>query len=603
MAPSSSSNRMDERTPLKQESPSKRDEEALILTESTTEGLEYAVEQTGISIVRNVIEEEDEGQDSREVDQQSRWLQESREKHASLHWLRRPGLAVVCGMLTIISCAETMIMSPIIVLSLRKVCENAAPITDIDGSKHCDSGQAQKIFSEITALVLVISGVCGTLVSGKLGELSDRFGRLFVFRYLTVVRLLATLFTLYTVLPSTPYSRTAMTMANCTGALGGNLLALVANGNSYISDVTEPGERTAAISILMSCLYASFGLGPILGSLATKVFKTPFTPFYTAAVLMISCLVVNITMMTEPRHVNALEKSQHDFRKRKQSFESMRSSHSTSSARNEGRYRLMQFLDLLSPLKKVWLPPSAKGSLIPRFTVITLLVMDIFFVVASSGMMNPLILLATYLYNWDSVKLGNFISFVGFGKAAILLIPGPLVLHWLKKRHTVLDKSVDFIDLTVLRISSFFVVLSVFSVFMGSQEFAIYLFAFCQNLSALLSPTIQAAIIKYCSPSSLGQVFGAIALIRNLSSLIFPPLLLSIYSRTVTTNPKLFLLVPLVMSAACFGLCFCLRVVHDTALLRRPSEVSATPATLDISSDRRPSTAKSLRQPRPSATA
>ena len=88
------------------------------------------------------------------------------------------------------------------------------------------------------------------------------------------------------VLPSTPYHKWGLIAAMASPALGGNMLALIANGNSYISDIVEPEMRTLGISVLMSSIYGSIGVGPLVGSTAIRLSGgNAFIPFYIAVAL------------------------------------------------------------------------------------------------------------------------------------------------------------------------------------------------------------------------------------------------------------------------------------------------------------------------------
>lgn len=239
-----------------------------------------------------------------------------------------------------------------------------------------------------------------------------------------------------------------------------------------------------------------------------------------------------------------------------------------------------------------------------RYTVLTLVALDVLFMVSTAAMIVPLVLYSTYQFHWGSVKLGYFISFVGIGRAIVLLALSPLFLVLLKKRYARLDNSIDSVDLISLRLGMLSVIVSIAVTYIWDEQRGVSLlvFALFQDLSAIFSPTLQATVVKYCSKSSLGEVFGAIALVRSASMLVFPPLLLAIYAKTVATRPKLFMIIPLCASIAAFGLTFLLRIVTDPELLRRPSQASLRASdpsnpTSKGSQDRRASTAKQLRVP------
>ncbi|SCU96135.1 LAFA_0G04500g1_1 [Lachancea sp. 'fantastica'] len=557
------------------------------------EGLETAVEHTGEVILSNTVG----GTDSNE----GRWFKESQVHHSRFGW-RKPGVEILCFVIGLISFAESLTLSPTIVMSVEKSCEVAMR----DGV--CDRAQAQRVFSEIQSVRMLLAGTVSTLLAGKMGELSDRFGRKPILQYIGLVRLVSVVAIMYTILPQTRFSRTGIMLANSITSVGADLMVLIATGNSYIADCTEPASRTMALSFLMSTIYGTMGFGPLIGSALVRLSNNNnFAPFIVAMVLILGCLLFVTFGLMESRHAQALEHSQLKFQDRRRSFDSILSNTSSGSLHNRGRYHLVMFLDLLSPLKKLWLPPSADGSFVARRSVLTLVAMDICYMMSTAAIMGPMVLYGTFKYNWTSVTLGYFMSLVGIGRTLILLVLAPVLLVWLKKRHTRLDNSVDNIDLTSMRVAMISVTASIAMAAVGDQRgFSMIVFACFQDVSAIFSPTLQATAIKYFSHSSLGEVFGALALVRSATMLIFPAAFFQIYGSTVKTRPMAFMVLPFCAAAMAVGLSYTLDVVTDPERLRRPSQTSLRPGSAGYtdsepraskSADRRASTAQTLRAP------
>ncbi|CAR23983.1 uncharacterized protein KLTH0F04862g [Lachancea thermotolerans CBS 6340] len=598
-----------EGSPLLHQNPLGPDLEGLRGVDATNAELEFVVESTGVALVEEAMGNgsSPQGAPSNGPEtEEARWLRESKLKHSKLAWYYRPSLSLLCFTVALMSLAETMVASPSIILTTQKVCQGISPGSpDSPEEARCDMPKAQSTFSSIQSAQMLIQGIVGTLLAGKLGELSDRFGRKPIFQYVGCVRLVSLLAIVYTILPSTPYSKWKIILANSIQALSGGLMLTIANGNSYITDCTEPKDRTIAISMLMSTIYACIGTGPLIGSAAIKLSNgNNYMPFVIAVMFITFFTIFTTIFLTESRHVNALRQSQTKFRDRRRSFESVLTNTSSVSVTRHGRYQALKFLDLLSPLKKMWLPPSVHGSLIPRYTVLILVALDVLFIISTTGMVVPLVLFATYKYRWDSVHLGYFISFIGIGRAMVLLILSPLFLHVLKKMYTRLDNSVDAIDLMSLRTAMFSVVISIAAILLwdDTRGLVLLVFAVFQNLSAFFSPTLQATLVKYCSKSSLGELFGAIALVRSATMLVFPPILLLVYAHTNTTKPKIFMTVPLLASILAFILTFMLHIVTDSELLRRPSQASLAPSSQPAhtnkgSKDQRMSTSRTSRKP------
>jgi sugar phosphate permease len=69
-------------------------------------------------------------------------------------------------------------------------------------------------------------------------------------------------------------------------------------------------------------------------------------------------------------------------------------------------------------------------------------------------------------------------------------------------------------------------------------------------LSSMAAPTLQASIVKYISENQVGEVFGALSLIKNVLIMGAPSLFLFVYSHSVTQMPRLVFLMALVFIGA-----------------------------------------------------
>lgn len=531
------------------------------------EGPDYVAEQAGIAVLESVMDHRHPPEESEEM----RWLREGRMKHEHLSFLLRPSLGVVCFLLMAISLAETLCITPMISLTMKKVCEGIAiadgEVLDPSQNIHCDPKRVQTIMSGISSTVLVLTGLSFTFTSGRWGEFSDRAGRVKVFGYMALLKVIGNGLHLWALLPSTRYNRWLIILAGSASSLSGGMLALLANGNSYVADIAEPEQRAMCMSVIMSTVYGTMGLGPMVGSLLVKFGgEGDLLPVYLSLVVGLTASLACFTFVREPRHDDAIKLSQTTFIERRESMSSTRSTspHFSARVKSYSKYQLLRLFDVFSSLRKLWLEPTASGSLLPRYTVILLIVIDILFLSITAGSIPALVLFATYEYGWRSVELGYFISISGLGRAVVLLVLSPCLIHCLKRHYKPLSFSVDRIDkfcimisLTVLTISLLVVLSS-----MG-HEGSLYAYATLQALSAFCSPSLQSAIIKYCSKKFTGQCFGAMALIRSVVMLVVPPLLLGIYGATVSFKPELFLYIPLAAGILALALSTFLPILED----------------------------------------
>ncbi|QLQ79001.1 hypothetical protein HG537_0B03480 [Torulaspora globosa] len=539
--------------------------------EIVDEGFEYVAEQTGLTFFESLMTDEPQAGETEEM----RWLREVRLKHKHMNWFQRPSLAILCSLVMLVCLGETLCITPMIGLTMKKVCEGIVVVHgEFDKPSDdvlCDPKEVQSVMSGISSLTMILTGLACTFTSGTWGEFSDRAGRVRIFGYMALVRVIGNSLHLWALLPSTPYHKWLIILAGSVSSLSGGMLALLANANSYISDIVEADHRALSMSIMMSAVYATMGLGPMLGSVLVKSFGGgDRLPIYLSITIGSLATFLCFTFLREPRHEEALKLSQATFIERRDSISSIRSNHTNVSAKlaTYGRYQFLRLLDVFASVKTLWLNPAPDGSLIPRYTVLMLVILDVFFLSMTVASMPALVLFATYQYGWRSVELGYFISIGGLGRAAVLLVISPCLLHLLRNFYNPLNHSIDRIDVTCIKISLILLTSSIITVLIGKEhQEALFACAILQALSAFCSPTIQSAIIKYCSKKFTGQCFGAIALIRSTVMLIVPPILLRIYGSTVSFKPELFLYIPLTCGICAIILSNFLHIIDDATMV------------------------------------
>lgn len=445
-----------------------------------------------------------------------RWREEVRQSHQHHGFLRRPSVGLLCFLLAIVSIGDMLCITPSISLTMKKVCD-----WDSAKNRSCDPVEVQETVSSIFSGNMILGSLFGISVTGAWGQLSDRVGRIKVFAYASFVRFIGTGLYLFTLSSWCPYSPPAMVITGSLSYLSGGAFSLLANSYSYISDITEPEERTQAMGSVMSVTYATMGIGPMISSILVELpFGSDALTILISLVFLLLASCLCLTVLQEPRHEQARRNS----------------SHSLSTGGSSP----------LTPLKQLWLPRTKAGSIEPRCTIILLLLLDVLYLCVAAGSVPAFLLFLSYRYGWRSRQLGYYLSSTNLGKAAVLLILAPRALQLLRSRYGTLSRTTDHVDVLFIRFSLSALLIGSSLIFWHSEDSRmVYIYAFLQAPGALCSPTIQSAIIKYCPKSATGQCFGGIALIRSAVMLVFPALLLRVYGYSVGTKPELFILVPL----------------------------------------------------------
>lgn len=511
-----------------------------------------------------------------------RFRDEVRQFHAHLKIWERPSLLVACAIVVLYCFSEMIFITPMITLTLDKVCEGLKNET---GSDTCDKTQVQTTLSYITSVKMIISSFISLIAAGKIGPLSDRFGRSKIFVYMGVVNLISNAVSAFAVSSHVKTHIYLIIFAGCISSLGGGTFALAANINSYITDIIEPEDRTASMSTVTSIMHGVVGLSPLISSFLIKLNNgNDMVSVYCSLVSITLFTLLCIFMIKESRHPEAMEMSRNTYRKR---LESMVSTHSirlsgshTFASRSYQyiRYRIEQILEIFTPLKELWLPPTVSGSVIPRYNVLLLVALDSLVVFSTMAIMPALILFTTYEYSWKSVEIGYFISFSGLCNAIVLWVVSWLLTKWLSSKYTKVNHSVDRVDITTLQISciSLFFATTVL-LYYASNVKSIIFYVIIKSFSAIMSPTLQSTVVKYYGTNT-GQVFGGIALLHTIGMLFSPAIMLKIYGSTVSKKPETFLFLPFLVCIIAFILTFFLRVVYiDDPVMKKTEDEDSQP--------------------------
>lgn len=514
-----------------------------------------------------------------------RFRDEVRQYHAHLKLWQRPSLLVACAIVVLYCFSEMIFVTPMISLTLNKVCEGLKKDT---GSDTCDKNQVQTTLSNITSVKMMISSFIGLIAAGKIGPLSDRFGRSKIFVYMGLVNLVSNAVCAFAVSSYVDTHIYLIIFTGCISSLGGGTFALAANINSYITDIIEPEDRTASMSTVTSIMHAVVGLSPLISSFLIKLNNgNDMVSVYCSLISISLFTLLCMFMIKESRHPDAMEMSRNTHRKR---LESMVSTHSirlsgshtfTSRSYQYIRYRIEQILEIFSPLKELWLPPTISGSLVPRYNVLLLISLDSLVVFSTMALMPALILFTTYEYSWKSVEIGYFISFSGLCNAVVLWTVSWLLSRWLSSKYAKVNHSVDKVDITTLQISCVSLILGTGVLLAyASTSKGIICHVIIKSVSAIMGPTLQSTIVKYYGTNT-GQVFGGVALLHSIGMLFSPAIMLKIYGSTVSKKPETFLFLPFLVCIVAFGLTFFLRVIyiHDPIM----KEVDDEDSELDSS--------------------
>lgn len=511
------------------------------------------------NVYEAVIEDEDEfSHEDHTVE--AIWLREERARHKSLSWIKRPSVLNICFVVLVFAMSTATGMSAKQVITAKLACNSLAMEGEV-----CNPVEVQVLLSNLELTFSVLTGIIMFVALGKIGPMSDRYGRK-LFLWLNMLAIFLGNLYQYIVMRSYPDLKFAhMVTANLvTSAMGsvGNLMTIM---NCYISDVVEPHERIYSLGLGISSLFIGITIGPMLGnfvldmntssigselnlnddSIAPQIVPIPnaeFAPYKLELIIMFSALLYTIFMLPESRSQRARKNSQ------SLSFSKRRASDAHFDSQTYKFKKMWQFLDsinFLKPLKTLWLTEeNVSSSVLParliayRKTVLVLIGMECIFIGLATVLGQVVILYGLYSFKWSQRDVGHLLTISSASKAMVLIVLSPILNHKLFRQILKLELNtthfdlIDFANCLLGYSVDFMAHLGLYSAASTGQFFT---FVVIGSLVSLGIPTVASSIIKYYPESKVGEVYGAISILKNVANLILPVVLVQLYKFGLNT--------------------------------------------------------------------
>ncbi|ODQ77535.1 hypothetical protein BABINDRAFT_163533 [Babjeviella inositovora NRRL Y-12698] len=594
-----------QRDPLPRCDEETRDE---LLESAAVEGFGVLFEGPSKHTASEAIVDDDE-------EENMRWLREARLEHLKLLWHKRPSIGMIVAIMFTLALAVGIGMSAKLVLMLRLACSSIDKVRGDSAlvAEKCTNADAQEMISTLQLYCLFIGGSASILVSGKIGEYSDKFGRKPALLFFLCLLVMLTLLTAYLLDPrfQSELHFKLFVLVDLLGKLGGGAFAFLALACLYVTDVVDTEVRTKLLGIVLAAMFLGISIGPIFGSfILNDVLGREddiILTCYTECMLLAIVTVVVLLVVPESRPLKARQKSRTLSMQaklhRKRSSISVRSGIETCSPVTHkllsgvNWHEVLYQLNVFLPLKVFWVPANVSGRLsVPwtkryeaRITVCLLLGVELLLLVSAFSIAPVVSMYGIFQFQWTSTELNAFILISSGARTLSLVLVAPLFINFLKTRvFDIHPEVLDKVDLTVVGAAILFEIgggsmmtfAAVTKVFLLSSVF--------MAIGAMASPALQSSIVKYGPKHKTGEVFGALAVFRNMISLVGPASFLYVYRRTVANNPHFVFYLMLLFYVAS-GVLFVVLAWHvftgnlsnpndedteRTALLSRRSSVS-----------------------------
>lgn len=443
-----------------------------------------------------------------------------------------------------------------------------------------DSNSGQSEYLRVQSFVSAFQSVTGIITSSYFGSLSDRKGRFFAFVLSAVLSVMAGLINLFIFSDRYQYNIYSFLLLLSVSTLDGGVVVLNALTNSYISDIVPSNERLLFFSTYQCVICGLSTVVPLLTAFIVN--KTSnYTTLLFSMVLYVLTLIGTWLFLSESLSTEARQESMTENQKtiekykmlREKCFEDIRSSDSSSRGNLFSKVfraiyhtcRLHVVVDVVRPLKALYLPKTSTGSLIPRVNALILVASQVFYLASYDGAGVALTPYALIDLQWTSVDLSYFFSYSSvISTITLLLVPIYLYPYLIQKRgFKILTFSVDKLDILNMRVLSVGLMFSVVCPLLFISTQGLYGCTFFFGLVSFAVPTIQNSLLKYAAPNKTGEMLAGVSLLSHLNVLITPPIFLQVYDKTKSYWPTLFLVIPLTFQTCGFVLTYFLKIVED----------------------------------------
>lgn len=534
--------------------------------------------------------------DDASLDDDALWLREQRNLHKLLHWLYRPSVLKIGACLFLFSFATSSAESSRQMLQYKLAC------AAVGNGGTCDGTDTQVLVLSLQQAFAIALGVSTLVALGKVGPLLDQFGRRPFVMLIILCQLVGKVARYFIMarwesLQFAPMVATEV-LANCLGGV----VTMVTLTNCYVSDLAEASQRTYFLGINMAFFFVGLSAGPLAGNVllawAGRVREADGGPTIHAApefvplraeLGFLMCLFVLVAVVLPELRTESARRMSRSLSR------SLLVSVLVPMEAPSPALRLIGAFNFLRPLRLIAYPRDSVSPLrfellaANRIAVAVLVFADCFVVSMSIPMGEVCILYGIRRFGWTAQNLGQLLAVGCASRAVSLVVVSPLLssrvlqhgfgLHVNKRRF-------DHVDYWTVVVAFVFEIVGILVLSVAPTGHAFLATLVLTAMGSLASPAINSAITKFFPESKIGEVFGALALVKNVLTVITPVAVLGIYKASLTRwdLPQMVFWVLAAMFAFLLGaVTYVVRLLdaEDVRLARlRPPSVAHRPASM-----------------------
>lgn len=457
-----------------------------------------------------------------------------------------------------------------VVLTLNRICVDLCSLED----GTCDAEESQRINSQVTSICMFLLALICLVVAGKIGEFSDKYGR-----KITLIISLTFLFTgkalcTYIIINGTySFNVVLYVLAFCVDALFGGMKSFMSTIRAAAADISSEKDRVAALSSVMGSLFVGVAFGPTIYTILKKIFPNigNVIPLYIELFIMFSLILVVMLFVREVHQTNSR----------------LNLSMSITSLNNiESKSIFQHLLETTKALRLFRIktviplfPESENDEALKAHNelahtkntkIIILVINDCIIQGTLMSLTMVSMLYFTHVLEWNSADLSFFLMVTGITKAiqAFILIPS---YNHFTTRYTsseglpseIKSDKLGSLDLFNLRAALFFMLLEICILSVAKDKAQVTFSILVGSFGLLGIPVSHHVLVKLCrsnifsneiidgndeqhlddndltsDSTKVGEFFGAVSLLENVSLMVINPTILWIYGATVKSLPQ-----------------------------------------------------------------
>ncbi|OBA20000.1 MFS general substrate transporter [Metschnikowia bicuspidata var. bicuspidata NRRL YB-4993] len=490
-------------------------------------------------------------EDSDNLDEEATWLRDQRRLHRSLHWLYRPSVIMVGLSIFMFAFAHSSAEGTRQMIQFRLGCNS---IRESTGSEFCDPAQTQVLVLSLQQAYSFSLGIAMIVALGKVAPLSDKYGRKIFLMGIIVFQTLGKLsrFSLMSTYPTLQFALMVATefLANCFGGI----MTIITLANCYVSDIAEQSERTYYLGINMASLFVGMSTGPLVGNFIISTFKNQainaplgttygpglssadFAPLRFELIILVLLIFFVAFVLPESRGQDARRMS------RSLSSAPLISDFGTLLKPSKTQ-KLMRSFNFLRPVRLIFYPKDSVHKLrhktisSSRIAVLLLILTDCFVTSLAPALGEIYVLYGIYRFKWTAVDIGHLMAITCSSRAIVLVLVSPLLSYNFFQKTLGFQPDIrrfDKIEYGIVAIAFAFESVGQFLISVSTSG---QFFLFClvlNSIACLATPAINSTVVKFYPKSKTGEVFGAMAIVKNVFAIISPVATLGIYKASIS---------------------------------------------------------------------